>query len=160
MCRTHFCTRCQTIKRNQFEILFDICFLPFQNLKSCENFYDNTVRLSAGFISKLLFQLLCFTVWSSYVFKILETTEKLNHKSKAYPKPILPHFHILFWPSTLTLWKLSSFFTLKYNTDCSPSDFRSPMIGNIYSCHKISQVSATLGPQALSALISKFERRG
>lgn len=50
--------------------------------------------------------------------------------------------------------------TVKYNTDCSQSDFRSLMIGDIYSCQNISQVSATLGPQALSALNLKFERRG
>lgn len=158
MCRTQFCTRCQTTKRNQFEILFHFCFLPYQNLKSCENFYDNAVRLSAEFISKLLFQLLSFTVWSSYAFKILETSEKPNHKSKASPKPILPHLHILFCPSTLM--KVVIIITLKCNTDCSQSHFRSLMIGDIYSCHNISQVSATLGPQALSAQILKLERRG
>lgn len=54
------------------------------------------------------------------------------------------------------LMKVVIIITLKYNKDCSQSDFRSPMIGNIYSSHNISQVSATLGPQALSALISKL----
>lgn len=93
-------------------------------------------------------------------FQNFGNNRETKSQKQASPKPILPHLHILVCPSTLTLWKLSSFITLKYNTDCSQSDFRSLMIGNIYSCHNISQVSATLGPQALSALISKFERRG
>lgn len=58
------------------------------------------------------------------------------------------------------LMKVVIIITLKYNTDCSQSDIRSLMIGDTYSCLIISQVSATLGPQALSALILKFERRG
>lgn len=156
MRRTHLCTRCQTIKRNQFEILFHICFLPYQNLKYCENFYDNAVRLLAGFISKLLFLL-----YEVHVFKMLETTEKTNHKSKASPKPILPHYHILFCPSTLTLWKLSSLSLL--NTIQIAVKATSGLWWLGIFTHVIiiiSQVSATLGPQALSALILKLERRG
>lgn len=75
-----------------------------------------------------------------------------NVYTSSSPHPLMPlHSNLM---------KVVMIITLKYNTDCSQSDFRSLMIGDIYSCHNISQVSATLGPQALSALISKFERRG
>lgn len=157
MCRTHFCTRCQTIKQNQFEILFHICFLPYQNLKSCENFYDNAVRLSAGFISKLLHSIVVFYCMKFICFQNFGNNRETKSQKQSFPQTYTsssPHPLLCLHP-----YESCHHYHFKCNTDCSQSHFRSLMIGDTYSCHNISQVSATLGPQALSALILKLECR-
>lgn len=160
MCRTQFCTRRQTTKRNQFEILFHICFLPYQNLKSCENFYDNAVRLLAGFISKLLHSIVVFYCMKFICFQNFVNNRETKSQKQSFPQTYTsssPHPRLSLHPNLMIVVII---ITLKCSTDCSQSHFRSLMIGDIYSCHNISQVLAILGPQALSALNLKFERRG